>query len=133
MTGRLHVGKPPGGQQGARLQEFEIRVEISGRAARSLTGRTGHGPGIKLPYAHRQRASELVGNFILDTEDILQAAIKMCGPNQGTACRIHELHRDPQAIRLALHAAADQVAGMQAPTDLARVHVFGGKRERGIA
>jgi len=88
---------------------------------------------VQAPKAHRQRTSELVGNLILEAEDVVQTAIKMCRPNQGARGAIHELHRHPQPIRLALHAAADQISGIEAPADLARIDALGGKRERGIA
>jgi len=61
---------------------------------------TGRGFRLKLPKAHRQSASDLIGDLILDTEDVVQTAIKMCRPNQSTRGRIHELHRHPQPIRL---------------------------------
>ena len=64
-------------QQGPTPQEGEISLQI-------LAAGSGRGFGFKLPKARRQRARELVGNLILDTEDVVQSAIKMCRPNHGT-------------------------------------------------
>ena len=72
-----------------------------------------------LPKAHRERAGDLVGNLILDTEDVVQAAIKMGRPNERTSGRIDEVHGHPQPIRLALDAAANQVSGIETSADLA--------------
>ena len=77
--------------------------------------------------ARGERAGDLIGDLVLDGEYVLQGAIETSGPNQRARGGINELYCHTQAVSLALHAAVDQIAGIESPPDLLRIDAADGR------
>src|SRR5258705_352107 len=60
----VRLGNREASQQGTTVQEGEIRLQIS-------TAGTGRGFGFTISKAHRERTGDLVGNLILDAENVV--------------------------------------------------------------
>ncbi len=119
----LSVGNFERGQQRAAFDEGEIGLQLL-RAAR--WGLSGAGR-----QTHRQSVRDFVGDLILQLKDVPHLPIEPQRPQVSAGVSVQQLGRDSQALARALHAALDEIAGVELATDLARVHVVICECERG--
>src|SRR5262245_18933826 len=81
----------------------------------------------------RQRSDDVLGDLVLQREDVSHFAVVALGPDVIAGCRIHELGRDPHAIGGALDAAFEHVTHAQLAADVADLHGLALVREDRVA
>ena len=92
--------------------------------------RPGSGPDQRMTFLAAEHAASKVrrdgfGDFVLDGKYVRQLAIEALRPTVITSCDIDELHGDTELIAAFAHAALQQRAHIELPTDVAHVHTRG--------
>ena len=94
----------------------------------SITERLGtpqrlapHGRLLAAHQPHVESGDDFACDFVLDGKDVLEVAVIAFRPDVVAAGRLQQLHRDPQAVPGAAHAAFQHVTDAEFAADLAHV------------
>ena len=92
-----------------------VRLEHFGR-------RPAEADLLGLGELHRHGANDLLGDLVLEGEDVADLAVVALGPEVIAGGRVHELRRDAHAVARTLHAALQDVAHAEVAAHLADLH-----------
>ena len=69
-----------------------------------------------------ERRHDLLGDFVLNVENIINVPVETLGPNMTAVMGVDELSGDPQAIAAASNTAFQDIAHVQFTGELARIN-----------
>ena len=81
-------------------------------------------PALSHPDLRLDRDHDLLGDLVLQVEDVIQTAIEAIGPEVIAAGRIDELCRDPDPVARLADTAFDDVANTQFASHLGDIDGF---------
>ena len=85
------------------------------------------------PNPSSKGPDDVLGNFVLNGEEILEIAVVAFGPDMVAGRGLDELGGDPDALAGLAHAAFDDIAHPQFPPNFGDVHRLPLEHERGVA